>query len=279
MNFRQIEYYIELCKTLNYTKAAENLHVSQSAITKQIHLLEEELGVLLVDRSHKKIKLTSAGEFFYQEAIKVAKQIEISKRNLDSFLNGQRGHIRIGFIQHLNSQRLIRCMTNLKNVFPNITCDIYSFPNDVLYQQLEDGNLDCIIAITPKNPERYSSYFMKHYPLVVLMNKADPLANQSIVNENQIHYPLFDMRYQTSYSNDELEGTLLHIACFGGYAITYQYLEQNAYFTNIKAIPLDSKDCIEIGLVYKKDNYPMVVEKFIKALKKEFVEEQMAYPG
>lgn len=64
MKIRQIEYFLEVEKTLNITKAAQNMYVSQTAITKQLQLLEEELGFALFSRENKRMKLTEGGLFF-----------------------------------------------------------------------------------------------------------------------------------------------------------------------------------------------------------------------
>ena len=66
MNLNQINYFLAICKTMNFTKAAHNLYISQTAVTKQIQLLETELGTKLFNQ----IELTEAGRFFLIEAKK-----------------------------------------------------------------------------------------------------------------------------------------------------------------------------------------------------------------
>ena len=61
MELRQLEYFQAVSRLQNFTRAAEELHVAQPSITSAIHKLEEELGVILFDRSQKKITLTSEG--------------------------------------------------------------------------------------------------------------------------------------------------------------------------------------------------------------------------
>lgn len=80
MNIKQIEYFVEVAKTKNYTKAAEKLYISQSAITKQIFLLEEELKVELFVRNNKGAKLTLAGELFLKDATEILNKIEKSHK-------------------------------------------------------------------------------------------------------------------------------------------------------------------------------------------------------
>ena len=70
MNLNQINYFLSICKTMNFTKSAHNIYISQTAVTKQIQLLETELGTKLFNRDNKQIELTEAGRFFLIEAKK-----------------------------------------------------------------------------------------------------------------------------------------------------------------------------------------------------------------
>jgi len=67
MDLRQLEYFQMVAKTKNITRAAEQLHVSQSTITLSIQKLEDELSVLLFDRSQKQLSLTTEGHVFVQK--------------------------------------------------------------------------------------------------------------------------------------------------------------------------------------------------------------------
>lgn len=76
MELRQLEYFVELCRVRNFTKASENLHVAQPAVTKAIQKLEEELGVQLIDRSRKPLGLTRSGERFYKRIDQLLRDLE-----------------------------------------------------------------------------------------------------------------------------------------------------------------------------------------------------------
>lgn len=76
MNIKQIEYFIEVAKRQNYTAAAKHLYISQSAITKQMLLLEEELETELFIRNNKGVQLTKSGEIFLKDALEIISKIE-----------------------------------------------------------------------------------------------------------------------------------------------------------------------------------------------------------
>ena len=77
MNSRQLEYFLAVAHELNFTKAAESMYVSQTAVTQQIKALEEQLGVSLFERTKKKVVLTPAGNVFLQEATLLLKRISV----------------------------------------------------------------------------------------------------------------------------------------------------------------------------------------------------------
>ena len=68
MQLRQLEYFIAVAEHLNFTKAAQQFYISQTAVTLQIKALEEELGVTLFHRSNRKVELTPAGKTFLEDA-------------------------------------------------------------------------------------------------------------------------------------------------------------------------------------------------------------------
>ena len=78
MTLTQIRYFLELCRTMNFTKAAENLYVAQPTLSRQIQLLETELDVTLLKRSRREVILTQAGEIFRNEFSKIDDEIEFA---------------------------------------------------------------------------------------------------------------------------------------------------------------------------------------------------------
>ena len=76
MNLIQIEYFVEVARQLSFTNAANTLHISQPALSKQIAILEKELGVRLLDRNNRKVNLTDTGKILLEECEKLQLQVE-----------------------------------------------------------------------------------------------------------------------------------------------------------------------------------------------------------
>lgn len=84
MDIRQLHYFTEVAKHKNFTKASQVLFVSQPSISKMIKSLEDELGVILLDRSEREVVLTDTGQLVNEKALKILQQLE----ELSSSVNG-----------------------------------------------------------------------------------------------------------------------------------------------------------------------------------------------
>ena len=268
MNIRQLEYFVGICDEMNFTRAAEKLCVSQTALTKQMHLLEDEFGAELFDRNQKKIKLTSAGEFFYEEASRAVRQFAAARSNMTAFLEGSNGTFRVGFLKSLNAKRLVKCMSLFKKEYPDMTLGLCDLTGGELYRLLDCGELDCIIAPEPEDHEQYRSVLVHEYPLAVLMNKDDELAGTDGLEIRRLRHVVYDMRSQGDY--DGLDGVLLEISCFGGRALVYSFIEIQPYADFLTMVRPQPEDSLRLSLVYREDNHHMVIEKFVKTMQKEF---------
>ena len=108
MNIKQLEYFVDLSQTFNFTKTAQNFYISQTAITKQIQCLEKDLGIPLFKRSKKSVKLTSEGRIYLPYAKKILKDIALSYQIIKEYQKGNQGSISIGFIKSLDDELLLK---------------------------------------------------------------------------------------------------------------------------------------------------------------------------
>src|SRR5690349_14480133 len=97
MELRHLRYFVAVGELLNFTKAAAKLRVAQPALSRQIHDLEEELGVPLLERNSRSVRLTSAGKAFVKDAQAVLQSAEAAIQTARAFAKGERGEIHIGY--------------------------------------------------------------------------------------------------------------------------------------------------------------------------------------
>lgn len=96
MEIRDLHYFIEVANHKNFTKAAASVHLSQTALSKAVKKIETELGVELLDRSMRELKLTDAGQVVYNQALKALSTLDQLPNLLDDLMNLQSGELKLG---------------------------------------------------------------------------------------------------------------------------------------------------------------------------------------
>lgn len=118
------EVFVSIVKLGSYSAAAKQLHKSPSAISKQITLLEQTLGVQLFDRTTRSLKMTEAGELYYSRALDIVRRIKDAETELKELAGEPSGRIRVTFPNALSSSPIIKVMSLYANQYPKVTFDI-----------------------------------------------------------------------------------------------------------------------------------------------------------
>lgn len=100
MELRHLRYFIAVAEHESIRLAAEHIHVTQPAISRQIHDLEEELGFALFERTPRGLKLTSAGQAYLRDARKALAQLDVAARGAARISSGVQGYLRLGFVEN-----------------------------------------------------------------------------------------------------------------------------------------------------------------------------------
>jgi DNA-binding transcriptional LysR family regulator len=97
LDLRQMRYVVEVAKERSFSRAARNLHVAQQAVSRQVKLVEEELGVQLFERTNRGVELTAAGEAFVQEAQRALNAADRVAQQAQAAARGQVGTLRLAY--------------------------------------------------------------------------------------------------------------------------------------------------------------------------------------
>ena len=152
MEIRQLKYFIAAAKHLNFTKAARECSIVQTAMTQQIANLEHELKVKLFERTHRNLSLTAAGERFLKDAKKITNQANLSMEDMEDFKEGYDHVIRIGYHGEMFKKDLAEILKEFRPSHPKTKIYLSQEPQDQLVESLEYGELDLIFTI-------YGSFF------------------------------------------------------------------------------------------------------------------------
>ena len=147
MNFTRIEYFLAAAKYLNFTKAANVVYISQPSLSKQIALLEDELGVALFDRKPRALQLTPAGKLLFNEFNRLMPEIEAITEKVKRMKKDRLDTLFVGFVESIYlgeaAAKLIRDFSaNATNV--DMLIERHGF--EALHNKIIDGSID--IAFT-----------------------------------------------------------------------------------------------------------------------------------
>ena len=157
MNDHQIRCFLEAAREKNFTRAAENLYLTQPGISRTIAQLEKELGAKLFLRSaHKQSELTESGKIFYQTFLRWSDEFQTAKEKSDMLQRDSNMVLRFGYATGWSISDFLPYMLNtLQNQFPYLNLDLQSHPIERLRTMVSSNTLDLVLTIkdskTPDN--------------------------------------------------------------------------------------------------------------------------------
>lgn len=146
MDIRQLRYFITVAEHLNFTKAANQLYVAQSAISHQIADLEEQIGVKLFIRNKRSVQLTPAGAVFLKEAMEIVEKTSGAIEKAKQTDAGVIGSLSVGFLSVHVRSFLPEVIRRFRELYPKVDPHLNHYPSKMLKEALEEGEID--IALT-----------------------------------------------------------------------------------------------------------------------------------
>src|SRR5699024_4951755 len=142
MDIRHLEYFTEVAKQLNFTKAASVLHISQPSLSKTIKSIEDELGVPLFNRSFRNLELTDAGRALLHNAKHVLQAYQNLTNELNDVMNLKKGEIHIGIPPIIGAAFCSSLITQYKELYPSIDVILSEVGTNTIKEGIYDGSLD-----------------------------------------------------------------------------------------------------------------------------------------
>ena len=142
MELRYLKYFVTVAERQNFTRAAEELHVAQPAISQQIKSLEEELGVSLLHRTKRSVKLTAAGHAFLSEAREILAHAELSKQIARRAARGETGSLAIGCVGASASGFLPELIQSYRKRFPAVRVHLFELTPEQQLQAFAREKID-----------------------------------------------------------------------------------------------------------------------------------------
>jgi DNA-binding transcriptional LysR family regulator len=181
INLLQIEYFLAVARHLNFTEAAKSLYISQPALSKQIAILENEIGIQLLFRTRRSVRLTPAGTVFFQELDTIANQIEHAIEKARQPDLGENSILTIGCLEAMGTPFLPALIKKFRQDYPGVRLVFERHSFKPLREKFSRGEFDIIFTLEIEigdNPDVIWDSFIKAYPYI-FMATTHPLAGQA----------------------------------------------------------------------------------------------------
>ncbi|WP_123053905.1 LysR family transcriptional regulator [Clostridium sp. JN-1] len=267
MNTKQLEYFVSLTETLNFTKTAQKFYISQTAVTKQIKRLEQMLDTKLFIRNNHHVELTPAGSVFLTQAKIILFKIEEAAERVHLTTIGFVGVLRIGFVMGYEKTSFSDLLFQFHNKYPNISIIFVRGNEKELYDKV--SNLELDIVFNTWNEKEMTSlldkYLIKAYSLNVIVHPTHPLASRKSVRfEELTNETIF--RYSEI---QDIESILLMVSANMGIAILpsycVRYLNQSQHLMIISLE--DGNEYVNIMAIWNRENYNPALPKLTQIIK------------
>lgn len=182
MDIRQLMYFIEVAKHQSFTKASRSLHVSQPSLSKMVKGLEDELDVVLIDRSARQITLTDAGEIVFKQAQKVVNGLDDLSASLYDVMNLKKGKIKIGLPPVISTLFFPTIIAEFQRAYPDVTVKLAEDGAKKVEQKVLDGEVDVGFVLLPVNEEKFDVVPFVQQEIKLLVHEDHPLADRDVVD-------------------------------------------------------------------------------------------------
>ncbi len=214
-DLRQIRAFVAVAETESFTRAAERLFLTQSAVSHSIRGLEEQLGSKLVDRMGKRICITQDGVVFLRRCRRVLQELESATRELDALKRWGQGRIRIGATHSLCHYLLPVVLREFRDCFPRCEIHIESGDTSHLINLLDASKLDVALGVHTRNPPwcRFQPLFEDELVFVVSplhpWAKLEEIPLDELANESFLVYARASETYRLIRNHFEKAGVRL----------------------------------------------------------------------
>lgn len=182
MTLQQIQYFAAVCRSLSFSKASEELHISQPGVSKAMKALEEECGAALFQRNYNSISLTPEGKILLQNA-------QVFLEQYADFLTAAHSlaelgsTVRIGVIPMCGNTVFPRLHAGFTNIWPDIRIATVEDTNHILYDKLNRNEIDFALCVTNQLPDpNYHYYILKKSRLMLFVSRKHPLAGRETIH-------------------------------------------------------------------------------------------------
>ena len=285
MNTQQLETFIQVADNLNFARAAEVLNMTQSAVSRQIRALEDELGTQLLIRTTRTVTLTPAGISFLEDAKKVIGTLRAATAKIHQNTEDNVQFLTMGCGNEVDLNFLCLVLKELRNRLPKIHPFLKVIPHRSILSLFSQGDIDILFGFRDDIPLRDGVAYIElsRISLCCAISDTHSYANREILSESELyaeniilcnavpskakamqeqiasHIPL-----EKTYICENLQATLALIQASYGFTIVPKIDPPD---NGIKFIAVNGSVKLSYGMFYKKDSLPSTARESIAIIK------------
>jgi DNA-binding transcriptional LysR family regulator len=290
MELKNLKSFVAVAEQLSFIRGARLLHISQSALSEQIQKLEEELGVPLLIRDRRSVKLTAAGIVFLAEARATLERAKQAVERVQKAARGEIGRLRIGFVSSAALEIVPGIVVAFRSQFPAVSLDLTNLRTSSQVKGLISGSIDVGFVRLPLSHDQLTIRVVHREPFVVVLPHGHSLANETQIrlvqlqNEQFVAYArrwapgfydaVIQMCTRQGFSPEIIQETgemytaIALVAAGAGIAILPRSVVL-AQSRNVVMKPLPSSAGLsEIAIAVRRFDNSSLVESFIQAAEK-----------
>lgn len=186
MDIKHLRYFKTVADLNSFTKAAEQLHIAQPAISMAIQKLENELELVLLHRKDRNVSLTDEGKHLYQHAERILQATEDALLEMQELKGCLKGEVRVGIPSMLGSYHFPPILMAFRHKYPELTLTVVDGGAGELQRLLESGDLDLAVIVDQFMPHELQSEVFLQAQMMVVTDKDHPFSNLKEIEFDQL---------------------------------------------------------------------------------------------
>ena len=298
MDIRVLRYFLTVAREESFSRAADALYLSQPTLSRQIREMEEELGVQLLVRTNRNVRLTQEGQRLRRRAQEIVDLMDKTQEEFASPEGEVAGEIAIGCGETQIMREVAKVAIPLQHEHPGIHFNLYSANADDVSEKLDQGLLDFGLMFEPFDMRKYDTLVLPFFDTVgFLMQDSHPLAKKnSIRMEDVTGIPLIMPRQghaispSASIMNRDFDLSRLNVVCYYnllfnaavmveqgmGIAFCLDHLAETTEHTGLTFRPVYPPMVNRLRLAWKKYQiFSPASELFLRRMKQQFGSEAL----
>jgi len=232
MELRHLRYFVAVAEEQNITRAARRLNVSQPPLSRQVRDLEEELGVQLLERGPKAVRLTTVGRLFLDEARAVIRRADDAVLAVRALAGSRNAELHVGFAPSPTVELLPGILRAFESAVPGARVVLHDLTSAEMLAGLADGSLGAALLVGHSRSRRAGLEFkrLRTYPVGLLVGRGNGLArrravgvamlkDQSMVAYSRLDYPDYHEWLGTIFGEEQTARLKIAQECDGSLSL------------------------------------------------------------